>query len=124
VKTLLVSSVREQNKTFYGMVIAQAQKIEREGDAIVFTYGPVHKHLRAQLDGKRGWLEQIAQSIAGRKVAVLTRESAPIPAAPAAADEAAAAKQASLRAQAKAQPEMQTVLDVFGGEIEDVEEMN
>ena len=106
------------------MVIAQAQKIEREGDAVVFTYGPVHKHLRAQLDGKRTWLEQMAQSIAGRKIAVLTREGAAPANAPDPMAEAVAAKQAQLRAQAKAQPEVQTVLDVFGGEIEDVEEMN
>jgi hypothetical protein len=37
-------------------------------------------------------------------------------------DTAAAARKADLRARAKAEPVVQAVLDVFGGEIEDVEE--
>ena len=47
---------------FYGMVIAQAQKVEVEGDAIVFTFAPVHKSLKAQLEGKRAWIEQLAHA--------------------------------------------------------------
>ena len=71
-----LSSIREQNKMFYGMVVAQAQKVEVEGDTIVFTFAPVHKALRAQLEGKRGWIEQLAQAVAGRKMAVVAREGA------------------------------------------------
>ena len=122
-KALLVASIREQNKVFYGMVIAQAQKIELEGDTIAFTFAPVHKSLRTQLDTKRAWLEQLGQTVSGRKMTVVTREGQPIAGADT-GETAAAARQAELRARAKAQPEVQTVLDVFGGEMEDVEELN
>ena len=102
VKTLLVSAIREQNKTFYGMVIAQAQRIEVEGDTVAFTFAPVHKSLRTQLDTKRAWIEQLGQSISGRKTTVITREGQPSAGAPGPGEAAAAARQAELRARALA----------------------
>lgn len=122
VKSLLLSSIREQNKVFYGMVIAQAV-IDVEGDAIIFSFAPVHKSLKTQLEGKRGWIEQLAQSATGRKMSVVVKER---PAAAASAEEKdnpAAARKAELHARAKAEPQVQAVLDVFGGQIEDVEEI-
>ena len=106
------------------MVVAQAQKVEVEGTAMVFTFAPVHKALRSQLEAKRAWIEQLALSATGQKFSVSAREGQPIAAAaPTAADTASDAKRADLRARAKAEPAVQTVLDVFGGEIEDVEEI-
>jgi DNA polymerase-3 subunit gamma/tau len=122
VKPALLSSIREQNKTFYGMVVAQAQKIDVQGDAIVFTFAPVHKTLKAQLEAKKSWVEQVAQTVSGRRMTVRVVEGAPAPAPDAAADDATA-RRADLRARAKAEPAVQAVLDVFGGEIEDVEEI-
>ncbi len=122
-KSSLLSSIREQNKVFFGMVVAQAQNVVVERDTVVFTFAPVHKTLRAQLEGKRAWLEQLAQSIAGRAITVAAREGQPAPAA--AADEAEqSSRKAGLRDRAKAEPTVQAVLDVFGGEIEDVEEID
>ena len=43
VKSAVLSSIREQNKVFYGMVVAQAQKVDVDAGAIVFTFAPVHK---------------------------------------------------------------------------------
>jgi len=123
-KPALLGTIREQNKVFHGMVIAQAQTVEVEGDTVVFTFAPVHKSLRAQLDAKRAWIEQLAHAATGRKITVVTRESAAAP-TPVTSDAAAAAtaKRADLTARAKAEPTVQAVLDVFGGEIEDVEEI-
>jgi DNA polymerase-3 subunit gamma/tau len=122
-KTALLASIREQSRTFYGMVVAQAQKIDVEGSTIVFTFAPVHKTLRTQLGHKRAWVEQLAQALAGRKMTVVDREAAPAPEAE--ADAAAAeAHQADLRARVQAEPAVQAVLDVFGGQIEDVEEID
>jgi DNA polymerase-3 subunit gamma/tau len=121
-KTALLASIREQSRTFYGMVVAQAQKIEIEGNAVVFTFAPVHKTLRTQLGHKRAWVEQLAQALAGRKMTVVDREAAPAPAAE--AEAAAEAHQADLRARVQAEPAVQAVLDVFGGQIEDVEEID
>jgi DNA polymerase-3 subunit gamma/tau len=122
-KPAFLAAIREQNKVFYGMVVAQAQKVEVEGDTVVFTFTPVHKTLRLRLEEKRAWLEQIAQAAAGRRLKIVTRESAPAPAA-APAQPSTDTRRADLVARAQAEPSVQAVLDVFGGEIEDVEEMD
>ena len=107
------------------MVIAQAQKIDVEGDAIVFTFAPVHKTLKGAARGASG-VDRAAG--AGR------RADARCPSSPSKARAGAAppaesgrsgrcAPAPSSRARAKAEPAVQAVLDVFGGEIEDVEEI-
>jgi len=121
----LLASVREANKTLFSMVVAQAQKIEAVGDTIVFTFAPNHKSLSSQLETKRAWFEQLTQSVAGRKLRLVIKEGAPAPVASTPASEAAkGARAADLKARAKAEPTVQAVLDVFGGEIEDVEEVD
>ena len=122
VKTSVLSTIREQDKTLFGMVIAQAQKIDVEGDALVFTFAPAHRSLMAQLERKKGWIEQLALAAGGRKTAVLMREAAPA-AVPATVVDPGAQRKAELRARAKNEPSVQAMLDVFGGEIEDVEEI-
>jgi len=123
VKTRLLTSVRDQNKSFYHMVIAQAKSVEAEGDSVIFTFAPVHKGLRAQLEGRRAWLEQLAHATSGRKIAIVAREGVPAAGPQAEPVDPALAHKATLRARAKADPGVQAVLDVFGGEIEDVEEI-
>ncbi len=127
-KQSLLAAIREGNKIFYGMVIAQVQTVDIEGDRIVFTFAPAHKNLKSQLEAKRGWIEQLAQHQTGRKMTVDVREGVAVPAATeSAAAPGAAAKAASnqsqLRDRAKAEPAVQNVLDILGGEIEDVEEI-
>jgi DNA polymerase-3 subunit gamma/tau len=124
VKASLLTSIRESNKAFFSMVVAQAQAIEVEGDRVVFTFAPAHKNLRPQLEMKKTWIEGLAHSLTGRKMTVVAKESeaAPVPASKAAAPAADPNKKADLHARAKAEPAVQNVLDVFGGEIEDVEE--
>jgi hypothetical protein len=121
VKSAVLAAIREGNKTFFGMFVAQAQKVEFTGDALAFTFAPVHKPLAGQLEGKRAWVEQLAHQAAGRRIKVVAREGDPLPAA---SDPARTAKAADLKARAKAEPTVQAVLDVFGGEIEDVEEVD
>jgi hypothetical protein len=105
------------------MVIAQAQKVALEGDTLTFTFAPVHKPLRGQLEAKRSWLEQLAQSAVGRRVAVVAKQGEAAPAVPNPDVAARSARRADLEAKARAEPSVQAVLDVFGGEIEDVEEI-
>ena len=121
-KSALLSTIRDQNKVFYSMVIAQAQKIDIEDGKITFTFAPAHKGLRAQLDRQRAWVEQLAAAASGRKMKVETRESEAAPPQPKDADPASARRD-DLKARAKAEPSVQAVLDVFGGDIEDVEEI-
>ena len=121
-KTTVLASIRESNKVFYGMVVAQAQKVDVEGDALVFTFAPVHQQLRGEFEKKRAWIEQLAHAASGRKIAVTAREGVAAAAAPTPGEDAGKNRRADLRARAKAEPTVQAVLDVFGGEIEDVEE--
>ena len=121
----LMSSIRESNKTLFSMVIAQAQKIEIVGDACVFTFAPNHKSLSSQLETKRAWFEQLTQSSIGRKLKLIIKEGVPVATStPSPNDAAKGARAADLKARAKAEPTVQAVLDVFGGEIEDVEEID
>jgi len=124
-KNAILAAIREGNKTLHSMVIAQAQKIDLTAEALVFTFAPAHKSLRPQLEGKRAWIESLAQSIVGRKVAVLTKDGeATTPPAPSPADNERDARNAGLKARAKAEPTVQAILDVFGGEIETVDEVD
>jgi DNA polymerase-3 subunit gamma/tau len=122
VKSAFLSSIREANKTFYGMVVAQAQKIEVDDRAVTFTFAPVHRTLKAQLEAKKPWVEQVAQTVSGRKLIVRAVEAEPVT-VPNDQGDAESSRRADLRARAKAEPAVQAVLDVFGGEIEDVEEI-
>ena len=83
-----------------------------------------------QFEQQKPWLESIALSIAGRKIAMASAqvEAGSAPAAPgapdsAAADRKAAEKKSALREQALADRGVQTMLEVFPAEIRDVEEM-
>ena len=103
------------------MVVAQAKSVDVEPAGVVFTFAPVHKSLRAEFERQRPLIEELAQAAAGRKVNVITREGPP--AAASSEPDAAAQRKADLTARAKAEPSVQAVLDVFGGNIEDVEEI-
>ena len=123
-KGALMSSIRESNKVFFSMVVAQAQSVEVDGDSVVFAFAPVHKSLRANFEGRRGWLEKMATEIARRPIKVVSKDGDPVVAAEkAAVTSQQLARQSELKAKAKAEPAVQNILDVFGGEIETVEEV-
>ncbi len=130
VKDAFLNEVRRSKKFFYGTVVAQAQRIDIEGDKVVFTFAPQHRPLRAQLDQTRPWLESLASQLSGRKMAVISVEGvAPSPAAkpgPQAGpsgEPPAKDRQSDLRQQALADSGVQAMLDVFAAEIKDIEEM-
>jgi DNA polymerase-3 subunit gamma/tau len=123
-KDSFLTEVRKSKKYFYGTVVAQAQRIDIEGDRIVFTFSPQHRLLRDQLEQMRSWLDALASQLGGRRMTVASAEGAatakatPGPAAqPAAKD-----RQSDLRQQALADSGVQAMLDVFAAEIKDVEE--
>ncbi len=119
-KAALSAAIREQNKMFHGMVVVQAQSVAVEGDAVVFTFAAVHRHLKTQLEGKRAWIEQLAQQVIGRRLSVVAHELPPVAVD---AQPKVDPRRADLEARAKAEPAVQAVLDVFGGQIEDIEEL-
>ena len=87
--------------------------------------------MRQQVEARRGWLESLAESVAGRKVAVTTARGAAAdapavrPAAVASSPPAAPAPppDADLKARALADGGVQAMLDVFPAEIREVEEI-
>ena len=107
------------------MVVAQAQKIEVAADRVTFTFSPNQRALRDTFEQNRGWLESIAQQVAGRRIAAACVLGAASEAAapPAAEDRTAADKKSALRQQALADAGVQTILEIFPAEIRDVEEM-
>jgi DNA polymerase-3 subunit gamma/tau len=127
-KEAFLEEVRKAKKFFYGTVIAQAQRIDVDGDRLVVTFGPQHRALKSQLEQTRPLLETIAAQLSGRKMSVVAAEGIPpAPARPTApttsADAAPDAKKVALREQALADSGVQAMLDVFAAEIRDVEEM-
>jgi hypothetical protein len=124
-KDAFLSEVRKSKKFFYGTVVAQAQRIDIDGDRVVFTFTPQHRALRVQLDQSRLWLDALASQLSGRKMTVVSSEGAPAPGKSADPSTPAPEKdrQSELRQQALADSGVQAMLDVFAAEIKDVEEM-
>jgi DNA polymerase-3 subunit gamma/tau len=119
VKARLLAAMRENNKTFFSMVVAQARSIDVEKDVVAFAFAPAQKGLRLQLEGKRRLVEQLAATAAGRPLKMTIREVEAAPPTP--TGTAPALTKDDLKARARAEPSVQAVLDVFGGEIEDVD---
>ncbi len=49
--------MQKAKKFFYGTVLLQAQKVEFDGDRVVFTFAAKDRALRQQLEQTRTWLE-------------------------------------------------------------------
>jgi hypothetical protein len=108
-------------------VVAQAQRIDIDGDKIVFVFAPQHKALRVQLDQNRPSLEELASQLGSRRMSVVSAEGTAIAAPPKPGAKVvepgpAADRQADLKQQALADSGVQAMLDVFAAEIKDVEE--
>jgi DNA polymerase III subunit gamma/tau len=133
-KDAFLAEIRAGKGLFYNTVVAQAQRIDVAPDRVTFSFLPTHRALREQFDLARAWLEQVAERVAGRKVAVVSVQSDGASAAPAATAADAGHKPAAasdtgqgskrdLKAEAMSSSAVQAMLDVFPAEIRDVEEM-
>ena len=132
-KDALLAEIRRVKVGFYRMAVAQAERIEVQGDRIVFSYAPTQQFLKDQLDGAKTWLEPLAEKVAGRRMQVMSvftegrRDPAGLPdqerhgagsqshRGPSPANE--------LKAEAVADPDMKTLLELIPLEIRDVEKM-
>jgi DNA polymerase-3 subunit gamma/tau len=123
-KDALLAEIRKAKVVFYQTVVAQAQRIDVNGDSVTFTFSPAQRALRDMFEPQRPWLESTAQSIAGRKI-VVTAAQAQGPPEPAAEPSTATStdRKLALREQALADPGVQALLEVLPAEIRDVEEM-
>ena len=129
-KAALLAEIHNSKKVFYNTVVAQAQKIEVASGRVTFSFSPAQRTLRDMFEQNRGWLESVAEKIAGRKVAVESnQQDAAAPAAtkdaePSTSEQSARGdRKSALKEQALADADVQALLEVFPAEIRDVEEM-
>jgi DNA polymerase-3 subunit gamma/tau len=117
----IVEEIRKQNRLLHGTAVAQARRIELQGDVLTFTFGSNQRLLKDQLEQKRAFVESTAAQVAGRKLQLAIREEAAAAAAP--PETATDDPRAQLKRKALESPAVQAVLDVFKAEIRDVEEI-
>jgi len=125
------AEIRRAKAVFYGMVVAQAQRIEFEVDRIVFAFSPAHRLLAEQFEQNRVWLESLAGRLAGRKVRVLASpgpkgeatNGATSPARGDARPDQVAGGASDLKTRAMADSGLKELAEVFPLEIRDVEKI-
>ena len=129
-KDAFLAEIRNTKKVFYNTVVAQAQRIEVAPSRVTFSFSPAQRTLRDMFEQNRGWLESVAEKIAGRKVTVESSQQDAAAPAPAKESERSASepgsngdRKSALKAQALADAGVQALLEVFPAEIRDVEEM-
>ncbi|MEO2032706.1 MAG: DNA polymerase III subunit gamma/tau [Planctomycetaceae bacterium] len=69
-KAKLMAAIKQEKKFFYGTVVAQAQRIELAPETMTFTFTPGQKTLAAQLAQNMAWLEEMVETVLGRKLAI------------------------------------------------------
>ena len=117
----ILAEVKRRKKFFHGTVVAQAQRIDLEGDKLVFAFTPGQRTLASQLRQNRGWLEQMASQIVGRQVAVTTEQGDAEPSPESATPDPS--EQARLREQAMRDPVVQSMLEVFPTKVGNIEKL-
>ncbi len=122
VKDAFLSEVQKAKKFFYGTVVLQAQKVEFDGDRVVFTFAPKDRALRQQLEQTRTWLEDLASRLSGRKMTIAAVEGMAASSRAGQPADQQADRQAELKQQALSDSGVQAMLDVFAAEIKEVEE--
>lgn len=130
-KEAFLEEVRRAKAGFSKMTLSLAHRVEVQGDRIVFSFAPVHKLFKDQVEASRTWLEPLAARVAGRRMAVVAVISDPpasgsTPRGAANGLDGVAPKpevSEALKAEAAADPGMQTLLELLPLEIKDVERM-
>ncbi|MFO7692114.1 MAG: DNA polymerase III subunit gamma/tau [Vicinamibacterales bacterium] len=126
-KEAFLSVIEKKRPMVYGTIVAQAQRIDVDGDRIVFRYGPVQTMLGDGVVREKAWLEDLATALAGRRISVAADiakgEPGAAPARPAARGAAPADPVRDLKAEAMRDPLLQSLLDVIPAEVKDVTEL-
>jgi DNA polymerase III subunit gamma/tau len=122
-KDAWLAEIRKGKMVFYSTVVAQAHKIEVTPDRITFTFTEGQRALRDVFEQNRGWLETLAQSVAGKRIPVSSVVADASSASAKPAEPSAEQKKAALKERALADPGVQALLEVFPADIRDVEEV-
>jgi len=126
-KEAFLSAIEEKRPMIYGTIVAQAQRIDVEGDRIVFRYGPVQTMLGDGVAREKAWLEELATGLAGRRMSVAADIAKGEPGAAQARSamrpDAQAGPGRDLKAEAMRDPVLQSLLDVIPAEVKDITEL-
>jgi hypothetical protein len=128
-KDAFLSGIEKKRPMLYGTMVAQAQRIDHDGDRITFRFGPIQTMLGDQVAQHRAWLEELATGLAGRRISVLAEvvkgdpAAAPARAAGWPVPSADPGAGRDLRAEAMKDPVLQSLLDVIPAEVKDITEV-
>ncbi len=132
-KDAFIEEVRRAKDAFYKMTVAQAHRVDVEGDRIVFVFAAARRMCKEQVEKNRSWLEPLAARVAGRRMvvaAIIAEPEAGAPTssptdgeAPAPTAAAASGPSEDLKALAAADPGMQTLLELMPLEIKEIERL-
>ena len=126
-KELFLSAIEQKRPMVYGTIVAPAQRIDVEGDRIVFRCAADQTMLGAGVVREKAWLEDLATGLAGRRISVTADiakgdpGAAPARSATRTADPAGQAR--DLKAAAMKDPVLQSLLDVIPAEVKDITEL-
>jgi DNA polymerase-3 subunit gamma/tau len=127
VKDAFIAGIQKSRSMLYSTIVAQARRIDIEGDRIVFRFGPIQTMLADQVAQQKAWLETLALEVVGRKMTVTADvakgEAGPTPIAAGTRPDQALNRAADLRAAALQNPVVQSLLEIFPAEVKDVTEL-
>ena len=120
-------AIETRKGVLYGTAVAQAQRIDVEGDRIIFRFGPIQTMLGDQVAQQKNWLEELAAELAGRRITVVADmakgEPGALPGRAAMRTAGLAEPARDLKAEAMKDPVIQSLLDVIPAEVKDVTEL-
>jgi DNA polymerase-3 subunit gamma/tau len=126
-KEAFLAAIEKKRPMVYGTMVAQAQRIDVEGDRIMFRFGPIQTMLGDQVTQQKAWLEELATGLAGRRISVAAEvakgEPGAAPARASARPAVPAGLGRDLKAEAMKDPFLQSLLDVIPAEVKDITEL-
>jgi DNA polymerase III subunit gamma/tau len=128
-KDAFLAQLKASKVFFYNTVVAQAYRVDVTPSRIVFAFLPNQRVPKQQCEDARGWLESLAEKVAGHKVpvSVVVADGAPQATEPAAAPVSSKSptpvNDDELRKEALADPAVQALLEIFPVEKTRVEEI-
>ena len=126
-KDAFLAAIEKRRPMVYSTMVAQAQRIDVEGDRIIFRFGPIQTMLGDQVAQQKTWLEELAAELAGRRITVVADvakgEPGAAPGRGAMGTAGPAEPARDLRAEAMKDPVLQSLLDVIPAEVKDVTEL-
>ena len=119
-EAFLAEIKRTRPQSDWGMIFMPAKKVEVAVGSVVFVYENRARLLLSRFDALKADLSTLATNLAGRPMAVSSRDEAGASAA--AVPAAQQGEKDKLKAAVMSEPAVQSFLDVFPADIRDVEE--